>query len=150
MLTQTSLRLVQVNSDACCAFVLDLKDLASSDKLTSPTLIEMLKLSSLPGDLAISPLQFAFAFAVPFVLYRIYLVLRQRPVPTKAPALIPENIPIFGSLRFFTARWDFFRNWFPKFPSFSFFVGSNHVIAVSGDAARTAFFDSRELDFGQG
>jgi hypothetical protein len=110
----------------------------------------MLRIDLLSGESAHPVTQSIVAIVIPFVLYRIYLALRQPSIPKRAPALISEKIPAIGSLRFFTARWDFLRDWLSKSSSVSFLVGSNHVVALSGDINRIAFFESRELSFGDG
>lgn len=82
-----------------------------------------------------------------------YLYLRPALVqPKGAPPLIKEDWPIVGTLRFFIARWDFFREGIAHSVSgqFSFHVGSKHVIGLSGDEARKAFFESKELSFNAG
>jgi hypothetical protein len=114
------------------------------------TSLTMLRIELFNGEWARPFTKSFVAIVIPFVLYRIYLALRQPLVPKRAPTLIPEGIPAFGSLRFFTARWDFLREWLSQSSSISFLVGSNHVIAVSGDVNRAAFFESRELSFGDG
>jgi hypothetical protein len=110
----------------------------------------MLPLVHFSGELEHPFTQSIVAIVIPFVLYHIYLALRQPSIPKRAPTLIPERIPVLGSLRFFTARWDFLREWLSRSSSFSFLVGSDHVIALSGDKNRIAFFENRELSFGDG
>jgi len=73
-------------------------------------------------------------------------------LPEGSPPLIKEDWPIIGTLRFFTARWDFFRETMAhsSSSSFSFHVGQKHVIGVFGEDARKAYFESKELDFSDG
>lgn len=110
----------------------------------------MFDLFSIAGGSGSPITQFTVAVVIPYLLYRLYSALRPPHIPAKAPPLIHETTPIFGSLRFFTARWDFFKAWLAKSSSFSFLVGSNHVVAISGDAGRAAFFENRDLHFGEG
>ncbi|KAF8855280.1 cytochrome P450 [Acephala macrosclerotiorum] len=71
---------------------------------------------------------------------------------SKAPKQLKEGYPIFGALRFFTARWDFFQHAKAQTPSgnFSFFVGKHPVIGLTGEKARQTFFQSRDLGFAEG
>jgi hypothetical protein len=110
----------------------------------------MLRTGFFNGESAYLVTHSIIAIVVPFVLYRIYLALRRPSIPKTAPILIPERVPVLGSLRFFTARWDFLREWLSRSSSISFLVGSNHVVALGGDVNRTAFFESKELSFGDG
>ncbi|CZR62535.1 uncharacterized protein PAC_12432 [Phialocephala subalpina] len=69
-----------------------------------------------------------------------------------APKRLKEGYPIFGTLRFFTARWDLFQHAKAQTPSgnFSFFVGKHPVIGLTGEKARHVFFQSRDLGFTEG
>jgi hypothetical protein len=71
---------------------------------------------------------------------------------SKSPKRLNEGWPIFGVLRFFTARWDLFQHGKAQTPSgnFSFFVGKHPVIGLTGDKARQTFFQSRDLGFAEG
>lgn len=70
----------------------------------------------------------------------------------KSPKIVSEGYPIFGALRFFTARWEFFQHARAQSPSgnFSFFLGKHPVVGLSGDKGRQLFFESRELGFAEG
>lgn len=103
---------------------------------------------------------------VPFVLHQrsivgicvllclagVALLTRRPTVSTKAPALIDEDYPVIGALRFWTARWDFFRRAQSQSPSgnFSFFIGKHPVVGVSSDEARRVFFESKQLGLTEG
>ncbi|KUJ10352.1 cytochrome P450 [Mollisia scopiformis] len=71
---------------------------------------------------------------------------------SKSPKRLREGYPIFGALRFFTARWDFFQQARAQTPTgnFTFFVGKHPVIGLTGEKPRQAFFQSRDLDFTEG
>lgn len=54
--------------------------------------------------------------------------------------------------QFFNKRYDFLRSNFAKTDQrlFSFRVLGHSVVALSGEEARNAFFDTRSLDFHEG
>lgn len=82
-----------------------------------------------------------------------YLYLRPAlATPKGAPPLLKEDWPIVGTFRFFTARWDFFKEAIANSDTghFSFHVGNKHAIGLSGDDGRKAFFESKDLDFAAG
>ncbi|CAG8960722.1 hypothetical protein HYFRA_00002258, partial [Hymenoscyphus fraxineus] len=70
----------------------------------------------------------------------------------KSPKRTKEGYPIIGAIRFFTARWDFFRHARQQAPTgnFSFFLGKHPVVGLTGDKSRILFFESRELGFAEG
>ncbi|KAF4635641.1 hypothetical protein G7Y89_g2441 [Cudoniella acicularis] len=72
--------------------------------------------------------------------------------PSKSPKLVKEGYPILGTLRFFTARWDFFQHAraHSTTGNFSFFLGKHPVVGLSGEKGRQIFFESRDLDFTEG
>lgn len=63
-----------------------------------------------------------------------------------------RGVPILGSLSFYTRRGDFLREGKERSANghFNFFFGPYAVVAVSGEAARTAYFTTRGLDLGAG
>lgn len=71
---------------------------------------------------------------------------------TKSPKPVSGGFPILGAVRFFTARLDFFRHAQAEAPTgnFSFFLGKHPIVGLSGDKARSLFFESRELGFAEG
>ena len=80
------------------------------------------------------------------------LSLARPSIPAKAPKLVQGSWPIVGSLGFFKSRWDFFNQAAKRSATgnFSFYVGRYHVVGVSGDAGRKAFFESRALNLAEG
>ncbi|KAL1302876.1 hypothetical protein AAFC00_003204 [Neodothiora populina] len=112
-------------------------------------------LSLVPGVEALTASQPSVltVLSVFFGLCAAYLYLRPAFVrPKGAPPLLKEDWPIIGTLRFFTGRWDFFQEAIAasNTGSFSFHVGSKHVVGVSGDEARKTFFEAKDLDFLEG
>lgn len=86
-------------------------------------------------------------------LFAAYLYLRPSiAIPRGSPPLLKEDWPLIGTFRFFTARWDFFREGIANSDTgnFSFHVGNKHAIGVSGDEGRKFFFESKDLDFASG
>lgn len=82
-----------------------------------------------------------------------YLYLRPSLVnPKGAPPLLKEDWPLVGTFRFFNGRWDFFKEAIAQSASgsFSFHVGTKHVVGISGDAARKFFYESKDLHFNDG
>ncbi|KAI6381024.1 hypothetical protein MCOR25_001325 [Pyricularia grisea] len=75
------------------------------------------------------------------------------PLPSSAPELLKTyEWPIFGSWRFFLDRADFFTEAAAasKTGNFSFYIGKLHIIGVSKEESRKAFFDSKGLDLAAG
>lgn len=112
--------------------------------------MKMLSLENIQDGLSNPTVQWTLAVVLPYTLYRLYLTLWRPAFLSKAPQPITEGVPILGSTRFWSARWDFFKEWSAKKGSFGFYVGNNQVIAVAGTAARQDFFNSRELNFDKG
>ncbi|KAF2218975.1 cytochrome P450 [Elsinoe ampelina] len=69
-----------------------------------------------------------------------------------APPRINEETPIFGALRFFSARADFCKDnsKASKTGNYSFYVGPYLVVGLSGSEGRKAFYDSKELSLFEG
>lgn len=87
------------------------------------------------------------------VLSSLLVYLFRRPaIPKNAPKLTSESWPIVGSMRFFSRRWEFFRDAVArsKTGNFSFYVGSLPVVGVWGADNRKIFFEHRGLGFGEG
>lgn len=63
-----------------------------------------------------------------------------------------RGVPILGSLPFYTRRGDFLREGKERSPNghFNFFFGPYPIVAISGEAARTAYFTTRGLDLSAG
>lgn len=110
------------------------------------TLSEYLQLPPL-----ISPFQLLVIASV-FGLI-IYLVFIRRPhFPYNAPATLSSDLPIFGPLRFWRARRDFWIQSLKesKTGNFSYHLGKHPVVGLSGKEGRDVFFNSRDLSFGEG
>ncbi|KAK5994274.1 Cytochrome P450 monooxygenase -like protein [Cladobotryum mycophilum] len=60
--------------------------------------------------------------------------------------------PFIGSLRFFSARGDYFVEGKQRSPNgyFNFYCGNHSIVALSGEAARTCFYTIRGLDLNAG
>ncbi|KAF1972061.1 cytochrome P450 6A1 [Bimuria novae-zelandiae CBS 107.79] len=88
-----------------------------------------------------------------FICFTTYNKLFSRPsLHPKAPPLTHGVYPIVGALKFFTHRWDFFREAARASPTgnFSFFVGRKPVIGLTAEASRQVFFDNRHFGFAEG
>ncbi|TLD37158.1 cytochrome P450 [Venturia nashicola] len=103
----------------------------------------MLSLENIQHGLGDPTVQWTLAVVLPFTLYRLYLTLWRPAFLPKAPQLVEEGVPIVGSTGFWSARWDFCKEWSLKKGHFGFYVGKNRVIAVTGAAARQDFFNTR-------
>jgi hypothetical protein len=106
-------------------------------------------------DFQASSMSTAFYSSVAIVLsigVYVLLVSSQPRFPSKAPKPVQEGYPILGTLRFFTARWDFFRHARAQSSSgnFSFLIGKYQVVGLTGDTGRQVFFESRDLGFQEG
>ncbi|KAK4983174.1 hypothetical protein LTR66_008926 [Elasticomyces elasticus] len=102
-------------------------------------------------SLSLSTLLYSTTFIASLAL--AYFVFSSRAsFPAKAPKVVGENLPILGALRFWTARWDFFREAGARSPSgnFSFHFGQHRVVGFTGDKSRAVFFENRTLAFSEG
>ena len=70
----------------------------------------------------------------------------------KLPPTVHDNYPYTGPVGFWTERWNWFRRQRDRNPngSFSFNVGPNKIIALSGEKGRRLFFESRDLGLTEG
>ena len=119
-----------------------------------------------------SPVSLGLAgFMATFISFLAYLSYTPR-VHKKSPAFTSDTVPFIGSWRFFTHKlWvvpffpchenilalttrsrDFWRNSvrMSKTGNFSFWLGKNHIVGVSGEAARKMYLESRDLDLIKG
>ncbi|CAG5185691.1 uncharacterized protein ALTATR162_LOCUS11376 [Alternaria atra] len=73
-------------------------------------------------------------------------------IPADAPPQVSDDLPIVGALGFWTERWNWWsgRRDQSKTGTFSFHVGPNMVVALSGDKGRRLFFESKDLGFTEG
>ncbi|KAH8901220.1 cytochrome P450 6A1 [Thozetella sp. PMI_491] len=76
----------------------------------------------------------------------------REPLHAKAPPLTHGVYPILGATKFFTRRWEFFRDAARASPTgnFSFFVGRKPVVGLTSEASRQVFFDNRHFGFAEG
>lgn len=88
----------------------------------------------------------AEALLLLFLAWRLFARWR-RQNPLGAPEIY-EDHGLFGSLRFTTSRAEYLAEGIQQSRDgqFSFWYGGNHVVVVSGEAARIAFQTSRGLD----
>ena len=77
---------------------------------------------------------------------------KARKLPHKAPRSVKNNFPFTGALGFWTKRWEFYTAAIKHSHTgnFSFHVGSNLLIGLSGEKSRRVFFETRELDLDEG
>ncbi|KAI1378720.1 putative cytochrome P450 [Hypoxylon crocopeplum] len=68
-------------------------------------------------------------------------------VDKRAPAFTTDVVPFIGSWSFFTQKMGFWKSSMArsKTGNFSFWLGKNHVVGVSGEAARKMYLDHRSL-----
>lgn len=92
-----------------------------------------------------------FTIFVSFFL--CFHVFKRDSLPEGSPGLITSgNYPLLGALSFFTKRHDLFQHErrFSKNGVFRFNVGREHIFGVTGSKGRTALFDNRNLNLGEG
>jgi hypothetical protein len=82
----------------------------------------------------------------------VLLYPKRAALPANAPPRVNEGWPILGAMRFFTARWDFFRQSREQSPTgnFSFHIGAYNIVGLSGDKGRQVFFEHKGLSFNEG
>ena len=91
-------------------------------------------------------------FAILAVTVSIRRLLWRPPLPKSSPKPTTTNYPIIGDLGFFRERWDWWRRAMAQSStgSFSYHIGRNTVVGVSGEKGRKLFFDSKDLGFSEG
>ncbi|KAH8593173.1 cytochrome P450 [Bisporella sp. PMI_857] len=113
-------------------------------------------MASLINDLLQTPLSLSHITAPALlILTCLFLLSIRRPTPpAKAPKLLSffDNYPIVGATRFFTSRLAFFHDGMraSKTGNFSFWIGKNFIIGLSGDESRRVFFQSSQLGMAEG
>ncbi len=86
-------------------------------------------------------------------LFVSYIVFSPRqPFSPHSPKQISDQYPVFGALRYFSERWDFYRDAIAesKTGNFSFYLGKYAIIGFSGKQARKDFFESKKLSLFEG
>ncbi|OCT49994.1 putative Cytochrome P450 oxidoreductase [Cladophialophora carrionii] len=82
------------------------------------------------------------------LLSLIAIVSYQPRVHEKSPAFTRDTSPIIGSLGFLTRQWSFWKSSTDGLTkNFSFWLGSRHVVGITGQAARRMFYDNPDLCF---
>ena len=86
------------------------------------------------------------ALLLTLLVWRAFTQWRFQIIPN-APGLFKDQ-NLFGSLRFTTSRAEYLEEGIKQSSDgqFSFWHGGNHIVVVSGEAARTSFQTSRGLD----
>ncbi|PYH28774.1 cytochrome P450 [Aspergillus neoniger CBS 115656] len=84
-------------------------------------------------------------------LMKLLRALWKRPFPTNAPKLV-SGYPVVGALQFFFTQKEFCRSSKANSPTgnYSYYLGQHQIIGLCGTQGRKTFFESRELDLGQG
>lgn len=84
----------------------------------------------------------------------VLLVVRslRRPGLPPGASWTDRGLPLIGSPTFFTKRGDYLKEGKQRSPNghFNFYYGSYPIIALSGEAARAAYFTTRGLDLNAG
>ncbi|KAI5458580.1 cytochrome P450 6A1 [Mariannaea sp. PMI_226] len=106
-----------------------------------------LSLAAIPHSHLVLPL---VLILVCFTAYQ--KLFSRQPLHPKAPPLTHGVYPILGAVKFFTRRWDFFRDAARTSPTgnFSFFVGRKPVVGLTSEESRQVFFDNRHFGFAEG
>lgn len=88
------------------------------------------------------------------VLLTAYVLVHtySRRVPANAPVVVSDDFPLTGAIRFWTKRWEWYRQARHRSQTgnFSFHAGPNTIVGLSGEKGRKLFFESKELAFSEG
>ncbi|KAL7928714.1 cytochrome P450 [Trichoderma chlorosporum] len=86
------------------------------------------------------------------VIISILVRFLRRPSLPSGASFTEWGMPFIGSLNFFTKRGDFLRDGTKRSPNgyFNFYYGYYPIVALSGEKARTAYFNTRGLDLSAG
>ncbi|KID84886.1 Cytochrome P450 [Metarhizium guizhouense ARSEF 977] len=84
-------------------------------------------------------------FTIAFITLVVYL--SYTPKVVGAPEFTTDTVPFIGSWSFFTNKMGFWRGAVAKSKTgtFSFWLGQNHVVGLSGEAARKMYLEDRRL-----
>ena len=119
----------------------------SSRRLILAPKMASLSLTTVPNSYLVLGLVFFLVCVV------TYVKLFSRPaLPPGAPPLTHGVYPVLGAVKFFTRRWEFFRDASrdSSTGNFSFFVGRKLVIGLTSESSRQVFFDNRHFGFAEG
>ncbi|KAH8703353.1 putative cytochrome P450 [Talaromyces proteolyticus] len=89
-----------------------------------------------------------FTFFLAFLTYLSYTPS----VNKKSPVFTSYTTPFIGSWGFFTEKWHFWQRATrgSRTRNFSFWLGKNHIVGLSGESARKMFLDHPNMDFVSG
>lgn len=111
----------------------------------------MLDYETPKGSLPNAMVQLTLAIAFAASLYQFYSTIWRLVFYEKGVTLIPEGNSLFGVYRFWSARWDFLREWTTNGKSvMRFNVGGYQVTNLSGEANRIAYVEDKQLDLSEG
>ncbi|KFY14210.1 hypothetical protein V492_02775 [Pseudogymnoascus sp. VKM F-4246] len=81
------------------------------------------------------------------IKYQAYIIHKPT-FDSRSPAFTSDTLPIVGSWNYFTQHKNFWKDCVAESKNghFSFWIGKNHIIGLSGAAARKMYLDSRDLD----
>jgi hypothetical protein len=112
---------------------------------TTPT--SVMTLSTSLQRVCISPTLILTAALVVLLTYGLFHIAFLQRLPQSAPPLAVGNYPVLGAVRFWTHRWDFFKDARRRSPTgnFTFHAGSNLIVGLSGENSRRVFYEIRGL-----
>jgi sterol 14-demethylase len=96
------------------------------------------------------PVAFLLLLLVP-LLPVVHLLVNRPRLPKNVPSLL-RGLPVFGSIGFYTERFDFIQRIKSMMPGkqFTFYYGRFPIIAMTGEAGRSVVFNTRGLDLKSG
>ncbi|EED18907.1 cytochrome P450, putative [Talaromyces stipitatus ATCC 10500] len=112
--------------------------------LTSSTLVARMDFNAQNFQ---SPVTISLAGLLATLISLLAYMSYSPPIDKRSPAFTSDTVPFIGSWRFFTQKLPFWRNSMAlsKTGNFSFWLGKNHVVGVSGEASRKMYLESRSL-----
>ncbi|KAL8824279.1 MAG: hypothetical protein Q9191_005164 [Dirinaria sp. TL-2023a] len=99
-----------------------------------------------------SPMALGLGGFMAAVLSILAMMSHTPKVDKKAPPFTDDVTPFVGSWNFFTSKMGFWRAAAKKSKTgnFSFWLGQNHIVGVSGEATRKMMLESRSMDLIKG
>lgn len=109
-------------------------------------------MSAEAGSLVSKALQSPVPVTLFVLILAIYLYASPKVTYKNIPPQARNVFPVIGAHKFFVKRWDWFEQEIArsKHGIFSFFAGDKLVIGMSGEEARKIFFESKDLNLGEG